>query len=107
MTTREFMSYLRRLDVQLWAEGGRLHINSPNGVLTPPLHAELAERKEEILAIVHSTRVAAPFTGSQIQPMPRPICVPRGGSGSRLRARRRGNPGPRGRPEGPRAGPDP
>ena len=51
MTTREFLSYLRSLDVKLWADGDRIRYSAPNGVLTPDLYAELAERKADILAL--------------------------------------------------------
>ena len=84
MTTSEFLSYLRRLDLQLWAEGDRLHINSPNGVLTPSLRAELAERKEEILAFIHTTKVAAHSSDLQLQPMPRGGDLPLSFSQQRL-----------------------
>jgi amino acid adenylation domain-containing protein len=45
----EFVSHLRNLDVRLSAEGERLRVNAPKGVLTDNLRSEIAERKQELL----------------------------------------------------------
>ena len=52
MTTEEFLSQLRSLNVQFWSDGERLRCNAPQSVLTPELWAELRSRKEEILAFL-------------------------------------------------------
>ena len=57
MTTAEFLSHLRSLNVQVWADGEHLRCNAPKQVLTPNLQAELQERKQEIL---HFLRESAP-----------------------------------------------
>ena len=48
----EFFMELRRLDVKLWAEGGRLRYNAPKGVMNPELLEELKTRKAEVLAFL-------------------------------------------------------
>jgi thioesterase domain-containing protein len=40
----------------VWADAGRVRCSAPRGVITPALHQELTERRDEILAIV--TRLA-------------------------------------------------
>ena len=59
MTIDEFLSHLRKLDIKIWADGDRLRLNAPKGVLTPDLQAELAERKAEILVFLHETAAIA------------------------------------------------
>lgn len=58
MTTAAFLAYLRRLGVELCANGDRLRLSAPKGVLTPSLRAELAERKTTILAFLREGNVA-------------------------------------------------
>ncbi len=58
-STVEFLSYLRRLDVALSAEGGRLRISAPAGVVTPELQKELAARKAELLHFLKEASLAA------------------------------------------------
>src|SRR5262245_48739012 len=57
MNTFEFLSYLRRLDIKLFAEGEQLRCSAPKGALTPTLQAELAERKAEFLLCLHQMNV--------------------------------------------------
>ena len=52
--TGEFVSRMRSLNVELWADGDRLRCNAPKEVLTPDLAAELKGRKQEILAYLHA-----------------------------------------------------
>jgi thioesterase domain-containing protein len=54
MTTHEFLQQLRTQDVRLWADGDRLRVNAPHGLLTPELQAELASRKVEIRAFLEA-----------------------------------------------------
>ncbi len=49
MTVVQFLSDLRRLNINLWVEGNRLRYRAPQGTLTPALKAELSKRKAEIL----------------------------------------------------------
>lgn len=57
MTTVEFLSYLRRLDIKLWCEGDRLRYSAPSAVLPPDIHAELVRRKAELLAFLQTARI--------------------------------------------------
>ena len=49
MSIAEFVSHLRNLDVRLSAEGQRLRLNAPKGVLTDSLRTQIAARKQELL----------------------------------------------------------
>jgi aspartate racemase len=80
MNTLEFLSYLRRLDVKLFADGAQLRCNAPKGVLTPALSAEIAGRKAEILAFLRQANLAASSTLSPISRVSRgedlPLSLP-------------------------------
>lgn len=54
----KFLSYLSSLDVKLWADSGRLRCSAPEGTLTPSLRTQIAERKAEILALLHNTNIS-------------------------------------------------
>ncbi len=56
MTTLEFLAHLRRLEINLWADGDRLRYSAPQGALTPALRAELSARKTEILEFLRRTQ---------------------------------------------------
>jgi len=58
MTPTELLAYLHDCDMQLWIEGDRLRFKGPKGVLTPTLHAQLAEHKAEILTLLRAARSA-------------------------------------------------
>src|ERR1043165_3251838 len=66
VTTSEFLSRLRSLDVNLSAENGRLRFTGPAGSLTPALRAELAARKEELLVFLREAGLAAPASRQSI-----------------------------------------
>src|SRR2546423_13333431 len=59
MSTEGFLAKLRRLDIRVWVEDGRLRCSAPEGTLTPALQAELSQRKSEILALQPSPAAAA------------------------------------------------
>jgi len=61
-----FLSYLSDLDINIWADGEKLHCDAPKGALTPELRTELAERKVYILQFL---KKAIPEQ-SIIQPIP-------------------------------------
>jgi amino acid adenylation domain-containing protein len=52
VTTVELLSHLRELGVSVWAEGERLRVNAPAGVLTAALREQMSERKAEILGFL-------------------------------------------------------
>lgn len=62
MTIVEFLSHLRGLDVRLWVDddGDRLRCSTPNGVLTPALRTELAERKGDCSILNHNLTAGRP-----------------------------------------------
>lgn len=53
--TYKFLSYLRSLDVKLFAEGDKLRCSAPEGVLTSTLQAQIVEHKAEILTFLQKT----------------------------------------------------
>jgi len=61
VSVRDLLATLQGLDVRVWAEGERVRINAPEGVLTPELKEELRWRKPEILSFLavaqHSTEL--------------------------------------------------
>ncbi len=70
MSTFEFLSHLKTLDIRVWAEGDRLRCNAPSNALTPELQEELRSRKTEILAFLQAaeTWVESPSSLVPIQP---------------------------------------
>jgi thioesterase domain-containing protein len=54
-----FLTELRSRDIQVWADGDRLRCNAPAGVLTPELHDQLQQRKDDILEFLRSAAVLA------------------------------------------------
>jgi amino acid adenylation domain-containing protein len=63
LTTVQFLSRLRSLDIRVWAEGDKLRFTAPQGALTPELRSELAERKAEILGFLRQGHVATRASG--------------------------------------------
>lgn len=70
MTTREYVSRLRSLGVELHAHAGRLHVSAPQGVLTAELQEELRTRKDEILELLEAehTEPALKTRGPTLRP---------------------------------------
>lgn len=52
MSPTALLDTLKRLDVHLEANGDRLKVDAPKGVLTPKMKAVLAEHKTALLAIL-------------------------------------------------------
>src|SRR5215475_14721701 len=71
MTTFEFLSYLRKLGVKVWADGGKLRYQAPEGAFSPSLRLELVQRKSEILQILNELTASARPTPPTIQPIAR------------------------------------
>src|SRR6202012_5431233 len=55
LSTVQFLSELRRLDIHVSVEGGRLRCNAPAGRLTKDLEKALVERKAEIIRTLGSS----------------------------------------------------
>jgi amino acid adenylation domain-containing protein len=49
LSTVEFLSHLRDLDVKVWADRDQLRVSAPAGILSPELHKGLRTRKQELL----------------------------------------------------------
>jgi hypothetical protein len=64
----ELLSYLRELDVNLWAEGENLRYSAPRGALTSALRAELAVHKADIPSFLQLAQRAVGTTLRPIAP---------------------------------------
>jgi hypothetical protein len=58
MNVKELLTNLNQQGVQLWADNDKLRINSPQGILTPQLQADIAARKTEILTFLRKNNAA-------------------------------------------------
>jgi amino acid adenylation domain-containing protein len=67
LSATELLSKLRSLNVTFAAEGERLRLNAPGGVITPDLREELNSHKAEILSILQDETSAAKL-GTHITP---------------------------------------
>jgi len=76
MSTVEFLSYLRGLDVNVSAESGRLRINGPSGVVTPEIQKQLSARKTEILQFLKEASLASRLLPPPIKRAPRDQDLP-------------------------------
>ncbi|HBB33217.1 MAG TPA: non-ribosomal peptide synthetase, partial [Cyanobacteria bacterium UBA8803] len=73
ITTIDFLSYLRSLDIELYAEADKLRCRAPAGVLKPALRLEISHRKEEILDFLKAATplpVIQPNPSEQYLPFP-------------------------------------
>src|SRR5438128_1643936 len=59
MTAFEFLAYLRRLEIKVWAEGEQLRVRGPKEALTPAVRADLAHHKAELLMLLQQARVSS------------------------------------------------
>lgn len=50
MTTAQFIARLNGLDIRLTRKGDKLSVNAPDGAMTPELRAEIADRRDQLLA---------------------------------------------------------
>jgi amino acid adenylation domain-containing protein len=69
----EFLSDLRRLQVNLWLENGRLNYSAPEGTITPELLLQMRDRKPEILAFLQQVNSDS---STSIKPLPRQKTLP-------------------------------
>src|SRR5579863_1383028 len=76
MSTVDFLSYLRGLSVNVSAEGDRLRVNAPAGVVTPEIQKELTVRKAEIVHFLKEVAQASRLLPPQIQRTPRDQNLP-------------------------------
>ena len=53
---------LRKNDVRIWIDAGKLRLSAPKGRLSPDLQRQLTERKGEIISFLEArARVKAPI----------------------------------------------
>jgi aspartate racemase len=71
MTTLEFLSYLRGLDIRVWVEGDKLRFRAPESALTPSLRAELGKRKADIIEFLSQTTDDVISEAPPMVPLPR------------------------------------
>ncbi len=76
MTTIEFLAHLRDLDIQVYVEQERLRCNAPQGALTPQLRAEIANRKSELIALLHRANSQFNQASPQLVPTSRDRLLP-------------------------------
>lgn len=55
MNVSELLTNLNQQGVQLWTDKDKLRINSPKGILTPQLQADITAHKTEIIAFLRET----------------------------------------------------
>ncbi|MEM7204908.1 MAG: thioesterase domain-containing protein [Planctomycetota bacterium] len=60
MSAADLLLRLQRLDVAVVLDGDRLRLSGPRDVLTPELHRELRQRRDELVALLQ--KVGAPAT---------------------------------------------
>ena len=73
MNVSELLTNLSQQGVQLQIERDKLRINSPKGILTPQLRADIAERKTEILTFLREDNTDKTSTGLSLQTIGRLI----------------------------------
>lgn len=73
--TSEFVSYLRSLDIKLWADEGRLRYSAPKGAMTAVLRGQLKARKAELLSFMQQANTFQE-SGGVIQRVPRTDDLP-------------------------------
>ncbi|MBC8007542.1 MAG: thioesterase [Prolixibacteraceae bacterium] len=59
MSPQAFLAELRRQEIQVWADGDRLHCSAPTGLLTPELREQIQKRKSEILVFLATAKALA------------------------------------------------
>src|SRR4028119_323384 len=84
MNTLEFLSYLRSLEIKVSADGDRLRLSAPKGVLTPTLREQLAERKAEILTFLNNATRPTDSILLPLQPVARNEYLPLSSAQQRL-----------------------
>ena len=57
MKVVEFLSYLKGLDIKLWAEEEKLRYQAPKGAMTTEIKAAIAAQKTEILDFLKAAQI--------------------------------------------------
>ena len=91
-----FLAALRKLDLRVSDEQGRLRVSAPPGVLTAELREELAARKAEILDFLRQSNVSNGDAGPLLRAIPRDQPLPLSFAQQRLWMVEQMNPGTQG-----------
>jgi TubC N-terminal docking domain len=91
-----FLATLRKLDLRVSDEQGRLRVSAPPGVLTAELREELAARKVEILDFLRQSNVSNGDAGPLLRAIPRDQPLPLSFAQQRLWMVEQMNPGTQG-----------
>jgi thioesterase domain-containing protein len=70
VTTFEFLSYLKTLDIEVQADGDRLRCSGPSAVLTAELQHQISGQKAEILRFLREAQVHAQEPSSLVPLQP-------------------------------------
>jgi amino acid adenylation domain-containing protein len=84
LSTVEFLSYLRSLNVKLSADRDRLRFTAPSEAVTPELHDELVARKTEIINFLKAASLTCLPEPPAIRRIPRDADLPLSFAQSRL-----------------------
>jgi amino acid adenylation domain-containing protein len=76
LSTLDFLSHLRALDISLRSRDGQLHVDAPTNSITPELRAQIAERKPELLALLNGMGGITRPDLWEIKPEPRGAELP-------------------------------
>src|SRR4051794_33866134 len=75
---------LRKRDVRLWLDEGRLRLSAPKGSLSPELQQQLTQRKAEIISFLEGRQRTVVATAPELKPYPRTGPLPLSFSQERL-----------------------
>lgn len=70
MTANHLLALTREAGIVLEAQGERLMVDAPRGVLTPELRAELANHKPELLAVLVPVTAVVTLKNGPTLPLP-------------------------------------
>ena len=76
MTTLQFLSHLRGLNVKLWLDGEKLRYSAPAGTLTPDLLKLMSERKAELADFLRGADQAVRAASGMVHPVARHAPLP-------------------------------
>ncbi len=76
MNPADLIAELRRLDVKLWEDGGRLCYDAPKGVLTPELRQKLISNKKKLLQFLKGLQDISSSGYQPIRAVPRDHPLP-------------------------------
>ncbi len=82
---RALLAALRARDVRLFVQGGKLRANAPKGAITPELQEQIANEREQLLALLENqTEADSGAVAAAIRPIPRTPPLPISAAQQRL-----------------------